>query len=332
MWIFILQLRLSSHKFLILFNYFVSKALLNSRQINLTPFQDSHRITFSAMASPCEVIIQTKNVNLAQQLGKIVSNEVWRIEDKYTRYNPRSVCGTINSGAGRFIPIDEETYLLLTFADQCYQLSDGKFDITSGVLRKIWSFDGKTHSDNQFPSKHDINKLLGSIGWNKVIFNSRQVKIEQDMELDFGGVAKEYAVDKCILLAKEITDEPILINFGGDIAVTCSRKNNETWKVAIERPYDDITPPDNADMIISLKTGALATSGDTKRFFIKDGLRYGHVLNPLTGMPVSKAPRSITVAASQCIQAGIFATLALLEGADANNFLTSQNVKYWSRR
>ena len=152
------------------------------------------------------------------------------------------------------------------------------------------------------------------------------------MELDFGGLGKEYAVDRCIILANEFTDEPVLVNLGGDLAVTCSRKYDEPWKVAIESPDSDIKKTANADMIISLNSGALATSGDAKKFFIKEGVRYGHVLNPKTGMPVFDAPRSITVVAPQCIQAGVLSTLALLQGTQAENFLATQGVKFWARR
>ncbi len=89
------------------------------------------------MASPCEVIIQTSDEELAVKLGKLVSAEVWRIEDKYSRYDQNSLCSAINNNAGQSVVIDDETFQLLSFADQCYQLSDGLFDITSGVLRKV---------------------------------------------------------------------------------------------------------------------------------------------------------------------------------------------------
>ncbi|HBY85845.1 MAG TPA: FAD:protein FMN transferase, partial [Colwellia sp.] len=111
------------------------------RELKYSNQQDSHSISFNAMASPCEVIIQTQDKRLAMQVAQCVSREVWRIEDKYSRYDTRSICSQINSSAGEKMAIDEETFLLLNFAEQCYQLSDGLFDISSGVLRKVWSFD-----------------------------------------------------------------------------------------------------------------------------------------------------------------------------------------------
>lgn len=286
------------------------------------------------MASPCEVIIQSTDKKLAQQLANIVTAEVWRIEDKYSRYNPNSLCSTINFKAGQSVSIDEETYLLLNFADHCYQLSDGLFDLTSGALRAVWSFHGKSDESNQFPSQSDIDSVLLNVGWDKINFDHQQITLAQGMEIDFGGIGKEYAVDRAIILAKQLSEKPILVNLGGDLAVTGPRNNCEPWQVAIERPDVDSEHDKNksADMIISLNSGALATSGDARRFLIKDGIRYGHILNAKTGWPIVKAPRSVTVVGPQCIQAGILATLALLQGSNAENFLTEQDIKFWARR
>lgn len=302
------------------------------RAVQLTVNKDSYGITFNAMASPCEVIIQSTDKQLAAKLGEIIATEVWRIEDKYSRYNQRSVCSVINNNAGQSVTIDEETYLLLNFAEQCYQLSEGLFDISSGVLRKTWSFQGiqSSQSDNgNFPTEAQVKQNLTHVGWRKIHFDQKQIRLVKGMEIDFGGIGKEYAVDRAIILAKQLTNRPVLVNLGGDLAVTCSRVNSEPWQVAIEHPDSD---NNITDMIVSLKSGALATSGDARRFLINDGKRYGHILNAKTGWPVEQAPRSITVVAPQCIQAGILATLALLQGAHAEQFLKEQEIKFWARR
>ncbi|AAZ24503.1 FAD:protein FMN transferase [Colwellia psychrerythraea] len=301
------------------------------RTLKYSNQQDSHSISFNAMASPCEVIVQSQNKRLAEQVAQCVSREVWRIEDKYSRYDSKSVCSQINSNAGNRIAIDEETFLLLNFAEQCYQLSDGLFDISSGVLRKVWSFDSLSGECQHFPSATEVNKLLSFVGWNKVDYDQQSITLPQNMELDFGGIGKEYAVDRSILLAKKITDEPILVNLGGDLAVTGPRLNDQAWQVAIEHPDSDVLGQPQ-DMIVALNKGALATSGDARRYLIKEGIRYGHVLNATTGWPIINAPRSITTVAPQCIQAGILATLALLQGEHAEHFLTEQDITFWARR
>jgi len=316
-------------KLLILSN---ENCLNKDRTIRLAKSKGSYGITFNAMASPCEVIIQSTDKQLAAKLGDIIATEVWRIEDKYSRYNQRSVCSVINNNAGHCVAIDEETYLLLNFAEQCYQLSDGLFDISSGVLRKTWSFQGvqSSQGDNDnFPTEAQVKQNLMSVGWRKIDFDQKQIRLANGMEIDFGGIGKEYAVDRAVILAKQLTNSPVLVNLGGDLAVTSSRLHNEPWQVAIEHPDTD---SNLTDMIISLKMGALATSGDARRFLIHDGKRYSHILNAKTGWPINEAPRSITVVAPQCIQAGILATLALLQGTQAEQFLEDQEIKFWARR
>jgi len=301
------------------------------REINVCKNKYGYGITFNAMASPCEVLIQTADKILAEKVGQYISREVWRIEDKYSRYNPQSICSQINGSNGQKCLIDEETFLLLNFAEQCYQLSEGMFDISSGVFRKIWLFAGENDEVKPFPKQADIDKLLGFVGWRKVSFDSQSITLPSQMQLDFGGVGKEYAVDRSILLAKKLTNNPLLVNLGGDLAVTGPRVNNEPWQVAIEHP-DCETLGQKRDMIVAIKQGALATSGDARRYLIHKGIRYSHVLNAKTGWPVLNAPRSITTVAPQCIQAGILATLALLQGQSAEDFLTEQEITYWARR
>jgi thiamine biosynthesis lipoprotein len=95
--------------------------------------------------------------------------------------------------------------------------------------------------------------------------------------------------------------------------------------VGIERPDTDR----EATMILDVERGALATSGDSRRYLLKEGIRYGHILDPRTGWPVVGAPRSVTVAASSCTEAGLLATLALLHGAGARDYLEDMAARYW---
>jgi thiamine biosynthesis lipoprotein len=115
-----------------------------------------------------------------------------------------------------------------------------------------------------------------------------------------------------------------LINFGGDLRANRAPPSGP-WQVGIERPDTDR----QASLLLDLEHGALATSGDSRRYLSRDGKRYGHILDPRTGWPVQDAPRSVTVAASSCTEAGLLATLALLHGAGARAFLEAQEVRYW---
>jgi thiamine biosynthesis lipoprotein len=277
---------------------------------------------FAAMASPCELLIESTDQNIARMLTKQALSETKRIELKYSRYIANNLMDKINHSNGRAVDIDIETFRLIEFANTCYQLSDGLFDVTSGVLRKVWKFDG---SDN-IPKHTEIEPLLASIGWHKVKYNHAQVTLPIGFELDFGGIGKEYAVDAVSTICKKLTPlNSVLINFGGDIQVTRPRQDSKFWQVGIERP--EIEGKTNA--VVNIASGGLATSGDARRFLLKDHIIYGHILNPLTGYPIVDAPRSITVAAEHCTQSGLLATLALLQGPEAEQFLKQQGVTYW---
>jgi FAD:protein FMN transferase len=279
---------------------------------------------FRAMASPCEILIETENESLASELLTIARNEALRIEQKFSRYKPDNIIAQINHAAGKPIALDDETRLVIDYADLCYQLSEGLFDITSGVLRRAWVFDGS----DKIPAQHLIDEILPLVGWHKASLRENQLQLLPGMEIDLGGIGKEYAVDRVLHLLKQQTDSPLLVNFGGDLAVSGPQSHQQAWQVGIETP----DAPDRAQQILEISAGALATSGDAKRFLLHQGKRYGHILNPKTGYPIENAPRSVTVAGSSCVQAGSLATLAILQGKNAEDFLREQNCIFWCLR
>jgi thiamine biosynthesis lipoprotein len=280
---------------------------------------------FAAMASPCELLIETKDPLLANHLTALAYKESQRIEQKFSRYLPNNLMANINHSMGKAVAIDDETFRLLEFANTCFELSDGMFDITSGVLRKAWKFDG---SDN-LPTPDAVKVLMPHIGWRKVKYTQSSITLAKGMELDFGGIGKEYAVG-CVakLCAESASTTSIVVNFGGDIQVTRPRHNKQPWHIGIENPEDD----NSATKVLKIISGGLATSGDARRYLLKDGKRYSHILNPETGYPIENAARSVTVAAPNCIQAGLLATMALLKGPNAEVFLEQQDVKFWCYR
>jgi thiamine biosynthesis lipoprotein len=162
------------------------------------------------------------------------------------------------------------------------------------------------------------------VGFKKLQWQSPRLLLPDGMELDFGGIGKEYAVDRAYDSLAVRCSAPFLINFGGDLRAN-RPPSHGPWQVGIERPDTDR----RATMILDLKHGALATSGDSRRFLSKDGVRYGHILDPRTGWPILHSPRSVTVAASSCTEAGLLSTLALLQGARAREFLEEHGVRYW---
>jgi FAD:protein FMN transferase len=277
-------------------------------------------VRFTAMAGPCEVLLPLMDRRTARAIGTIAAEEAWRIEKKYSRYRDDSVISWIHANRGTRVEVDKETASLMDFAGECFDLSGGLFDITSGVLRSVWKFDGS----DRIPAAAAVDHLLPLVGFGKVEWQPPRLLLPAGMELDFGGIGKEYAVDRAYDLLAARLYVPFLINFGGDLRAN-RPPSQGSWQVGIERPDTDREPT----VLLDLEHGALATSGDSRRYLLKDGIRYGHILDPRTGWPVPGSPRSVTVAASSCTEAGLLSTLASLHGAGAQAFLEGEGVRYW---
>ena len=275
---------------------------------------------FMAMASPCEVLMELEDKKLAAKIFEAVMQEAQRIEKKFSRYRDDNIIFKINNANAEPVEVDEETARLIDFSTQLYNMSDGLFDITSGVLRKAWKFDGS----DRVPDDAAVKEVLKKVGWSKVSWKDNILQMPAGMEIDLGGVGKEYAVDRCVQIVRDLTSESVLVNFGGDLATTSERRNQQCWSVGRL-----ITGKDNAVGLFQLYRGAIATSGDAHRFLLKDGIRYSHVLDPRTGWSVPNAPHTVSVAAPTCVQAGMLSTLAMLQGEQAEEFLKLQEVDYW---
>jgi len=280
-------------------------------------------VCFFAMASPCELLAETPDGEKALALGRIVASEARRIEAKFSRYRSDSVVSAINRGAGAACRVDAETAALIDYAAHCYELSDSLFDITSGVLRRAWKFDGS----DRVPAQIEIDALLALVGFDRIEWRAPHITMAPGMEIDFGGIGKEYAVDRALALVEAQSDCALLVNFGGDLR-TNRPPAAGPWRVAIERP-DTVR---EARMLLDVIQGGLATSGDTHRYLVRDGVRYGHILDPRSGWPVRDAPRSVTVAAGTCTEAGMYCTFAMLNGAGAEKLLERAGVPFWCVR
>lgn len=278
---------------------------------------------FTAMASPCQVLSRADRRTARVQI-EAAAAEAWRIEAKYSRYRKGNIVDRINTAGGACVAVDEETADLLDFAAELHRLSSGRFDVSSGALREVWTFDGS----DRIPLADDVRRVLGRVGWHKAKWARPLLTLAPGMQIDFGGIGKEYAVDRAAAFAAELGAAPCLVNFGGDIAAVGGPSGQVAWRVGIESVADDAGPFKR----IALERGGLATSGDARRFLLRDGVRYSHLLDPSTGWPIADAPRSVTVAADTCTQAGMLSTLAMLVGADAESFLERQGVRYWCIR
>jgi FAD:protein FMN transferase len=276
---------------------------------------------FSAMASRCEIRIAGLTRRQAAPLAALAIAEVRRIEAKYSRYLATSVVARINAaaGSGQSLRVDAETAGLLQFADALYASSGALFDITSGCLRRVWDFRAQ-----RVPTQTEIALQLRKVGWHRVNWSGTSIALtEPGMEIDFGGIGKEYAADRAATLLQAHGVAHGLVNLGGDIRVMGPRLQGLPWQLGIQDPRC----PGQLTAHLSVGLGALATSGDYERYFEAGGKRYCHILDPRTGWPVTHW-RSVSVLAPACLASGALSTVAMLKGPDSIAFLAAQNVAY----
>ena len=279
-----------------------------------------HRFIFEAMACENELQFYAADAQTAQNAANKAITEVRRIESRYSRYREDGVISRINNAAGKSnVNIDEETASLLRHADFCFYTSRGLFDITSGVLRQIWNF-----REGIPPSAQAIAAILPRVGWDKVEFGGKRIRLpHKGMEIDFGGIGKEYAADRAALVLHGEGISSGLVNLGGDIRILGPHPDGSPWPIHIVHPRQQ----DTILRTFNLAQGALATSGDYQRYLDLDGKRYCHILNPRTGWSVSHW-QSVSVVASQCMEAGSATTISMLLESDAISYLQDRGASY----
>lgn len=282
---------------------------------------------FPVMAGTAELRVAGASGAVARRAIAAATDEVRRIEAKYSRYRDDSIVSRINAAAGSGTPVavDAETAGLLDFAARLYRESEGLFDISSGVLRRAWDFRAA-----RLPDAAQLAALLPRVGWDQVRWDDTPTAATRciglplaGMELDFGGFGKEYAADRAAAVLLGAGLRSGYVNLGGDIRVLGPRPDGRPWALGIQHPRQR----DATVAGLALGDGALATSGDYERYFEIDGRRYCHILHPRRGWPVQHW-QSISVVAPLCLAAGALATVAMLKEQDALDFLRRQNVGF----
>jgi len=277
---------------------------------------------FMAMGGHNEIVACAQDGAAAKAALMAAASEVLRIEAKYSRYRADSLVCQINRQAGTsaHLPCDDETNRLLACADHFHRLSDGLFDATSGVLRRAWDF-----STHRIPDAADLEPLLALVGWHGVERSSRGVRLPRSgMEIDFGGIGKEYAADRAASRLAGLGIRHGYVNLGGDIAVVGPQPDGAPWPMGVQNPRR------RGEVLahIPMSYGGLATSGDGEKFFEVGGKRYCHILNPKTGYPVHHWA-SVSVRTDSALSAGALSTIAMLKERDGLAFLRGQPCAYF---
>lgn len=256
----------------------------------------------------CEVkIVSFQNKDFVNKIFEEIFSEVEKI-NKTFGYSKESEIYRINSNAGiKPVIVSGEVFDIIKKSVEIGDLTNGCFDITSGILSSIWKFeDFSKEIKFNLPSQQEIKKVLSLVGYKKIILDEEKNSIflpKKGMKINLGGIAKGYAIKRTKEILESHNFEKFLINFGGDIYVK-NKKNSKPWRIAIQHPRKK----SEFLCILELNTVSCVTSGDYERFFILENKRYHHIFDPKTGYPVQNGVVSVTVLCEDPILADALAT------------------------
>lgn len=241
------------------------------------------------------------------------------IDLSLSTYNSSSVISRMNRNDSTVI-VDDLFLEVFEKAVQVSEKTNGVFDMTVAPIINAYGF-GFTKKEKV--TKTLIDSLLPFIGYKKVrIVDKKLVKEMPQVMLDFNALAQGYTVDLLSTFLEQKGINNYLVEVGGELKAKGKRLDDSTWTVGIEQPDEDVTDGASLSVTLMVKDKALATSGNYKKFYVEDGKKYAHIINPFTGYPAKNSLLSATVVADDCMTADAYATAFMVMGMEeAKKFL-----------
>ncbi len=265
------------------------------------------------MGAEVRVTVWTADESAARAAMAAVFAEFDRLDALLSVWKPGSDVQRINAASdGAPVRVSADTLAVVRAAQQTSAVTDGKFDITFGALSDVWKFDHD--QDNRIPSDDQIAARLPHVDYQAVRVDEAAQTIalaRPGVRIHLGGIGKGYAVDRGIAILRGRGLRDFLIQSGGDL-YAAGQPGDRPWKLGINDPRG---APDESFATIELRDRTLSTSGDYERFFVKDGQRYHHLLDPDTGRP-ARGSRSVTIVAPTATEADGLSTGVFILGPD----------------
>lgn len=258
--------------------------------------------------------IDHMDYDMAQILLQEVEDICNDMDNRFSVFKPQSDIGRINRNAGKKpVRVHPETIFVVETALKYAAMSDGAFNITIRPAMALWGFGSQ---DFQIPSDKEIDRIRRLIDYRSVLVNREKETIflmHKGQELDLGGIVKGHAVDviRDKLIQSGVTSA--LLNFGGTVMTIGDKPDHSPWKIGIQNPVKD---RGESIGFVRLSDDALVTSGVNERYFIEDGIRYHHILDPRTLRPSTSGIMSVTVAGKKGIDLDSLATVLFLAGVE----------------
>lgn len=248
--------------------------------------------------------------------GEEIDSVIAEFSKVFSTYDSTSVISRVNKNESG-VEISEDFQYLLKVSEEVYTQSDKLFDITIAPIVNAWGFGFETaqHVDSLL-----IDSLLQYVGFDKIQLSGNKIlKQNPNIMLDGNAIAQGYSVD---IVSKYLEDRNVknyLVEIGGELKAIGVNKNGNVWKVGIDKPIEN-SDAENRELqtTILLNNMSLATSGNYRNFFVENGVKYAHTINPKTGYPVKNDLLSVTVLTKECIYADAYATTFMVMGYEAS--------------
>lgn len=286
----------------------VAQRILASAQS--TAKDGGHEVVFRALGTTCRIMVGGP-AGPAHSFFSAALNWVAEFEAKYSRFLPDSLISQINQAAGGgWLALDPEAERLFGICHELNFLTRGIFDPTALPVIRLWNWKEPRAT---LPSDAEVAAARELVGWRLVQRAPGKIRLPQaGMNLDLGGMGKEFAVDQVVLLGQRSGFKGVLVDFGADVRVAGPPPDQRpAWHIGLENPEK----PGTCWAGLAVRDAAVATSGDYIRKFEHNGQRYGHIVDPRTGRPVATGVRAVSVLAPSCTQAGMLSTAAFVLGA-----------------
>lgn len=247
-------------------------------------------------------------------LKKDIDDELLRFDGSLSMFNDTSTISRINRNED--VTVDSLFATVFRQARKISKATDGCFDITVAPLVNAWGFGFK---QNAFPDSTMIDSLQQIIGWQKIQLTAEGKVTKQDprIMLDCSAIAKGYAVDVIAQLLQRKGVKNYMVDIGGEVDVLGHNPSNGNWRIGINKPTDDsLSRNQDLQTILEVTGVGIATSGNYRNFYYKDGMKYAHTIDPKSGYPVQHSILSSTVIAKDCMTADAYATSFMVMGLE----------------
>ncbi len=278
------------------------------------------------MGTAVHMVLYSDELNKSQ-LDKAAAEaleEIKRVERLMSSWVEDSDVSRINAAKkGEWVEIDRSTIDVLANAMLIGAITNKAFDITVSPLVDLWGFGAKSKGPFSIPSDEEISEAMRTVGHGKVLLdigNSAVSLAEEGMTIDLGGIAKGYAVDRALSVLYKNGVDQAMVEVGGEVGVIGKNKDREKWCIGVRHPLKR----GNFLTVLELENEFVGTSGDYENFFVVDGVRYSHIIDPRTGRPTTSNITSVTVVGTSCAKVDALATgFSVLQYEDSIKILES---------